>query len=145
VSAEIARKVELAALMYQWPLSDGIQLFADSQRSAAMTGDGHSPAVGPRSPLPAKTISFRDIFCGNFWITTSGNFSNPALMCSVRIGESRRSLPERCRIPRVHLRLPCKTRGFLRLLCVQRFLILRGVLFTFLGRLAGLPRIRTPG
>jgi predicted TIM-barrel fold metal-dependent hydrolase len=28
-----------------------------------------------------KRMSFRDIFCGNFWITTSGNFSNPALMC----------------------------------------------------------------
>ena len=30
-----------------------------------------------------KSISFRDIFCNNFWITTSGNFSNPALMCCV--------------------------------------------------------------
>jgi len=29
----------------------------------------------------AKPISFRDIFCRNFWITTSGNFSNPALLC----------------------------------------------------------------
>jgi predicted TIM-barrel fold metal-dependent hydrolase len=31
----------------------------------------------------AKTISFRDVFCNNFWITTSGNFSNPALLCCV--------------------------------------------------------------
>ncbi len=29
-----------------------------------------------------KRLSFRDIFCSNFWITTSGNFSNPALLCS---------------------------------------------------------------
>ena len=35
-------------------------------------------------PGAAKTISFRDVFCGNFWITTSGNFSNPALMCCVQ-------------------------------------------------------------
>lgn len=27
--------------------------------------------------------SFRDYFCQHFWITTSGNFSNPALMCSI--------------------------------------------------------------
>jgi 2,3-dihydroxybenzoate decarboxylase len=31
----------------------------------------------------AKTTSFRDIFCGHFYITTSGNFSNPALLCCV--------------------------------------------------------------
>jgi 2,3-dihydroxybenzoate decarboxylase len=31
----------------------------------------------------AKQISFRDIFCNNFWITTSGNFSDPALLCCV--------------------------------------------------------------
>ena len=30
-----------------------------------------------------KTLSFRDVFCSNFYITTSGNFSNPALLCSV--------------------------------------------------------------
>ena len=35
-------------------------------------------------PGAAKQISFRDIFCNNFWITTSGNFSNPALMCCVQ-------------------------------------------------------------
>jgi 2,3-dihydroxybenzoate decarboxylase len=29
----------------------------------------------------AKQVSFRDVFCNNFWITTSGNFSNPALLC----------------------------------------------------------------
>ena len=28
-------------------------------------------------------MSFRDIFCGHFYITTSGNFSNPALLCCV--------------------------------------------------------------
>jgi len=26
---------------------------------------------------------FRDYFCGHFWITTSGNFSTPALLCSI--------------------------------------------------------------
>ena len=31
----------------------------------------------------AKTISFREAFCGHFYITTSGNFSNPALLCCV--------------------------------------------------------------
>jgi 2,3-dihydroxybenzoate decarboxylase len=30
-----------------------------------------------------KSMSFRDIFCGNYYITTSGNFSNPALLCCV--------------------------------------------------------------
>ena len=30
-----------------------------------------------------KSVSFRDLFCGNFYITTSGNFSNPALLCSM--------------------------------------------------------------
>jgi predicted TIM-barrel fold metal-dependent hydrolase len=35
-------------------------------------------------PGAAKQISFRDIFCSNFWITTSGNFSNPALLCCVQ-------------------------------------------------------------
>jgi predicted TIM-barrel fold metal-dependent hydrolase len=28
-----------------------------------------------------KSLSFRDVFCGNYYITTSGNFSNPALLC----------------------------------------------------------------
>ena len=28
-------------------------------------------------------MSFRDIFCQNFYITTSGFFSNPALLCCV--------------------------------------------------------------
>jgi predicted TIM-barrel fold metal-dependent hydrolase len=31
----------------------------------------------------AKTLSFREVFCGHFYITTSGNFSNPALLCCV--------------------------------------------------------------
>jgi 2,3-dihydroxybenzoate decarboxylase len=29
-------------------------------------------------------LSFREIFCKHFWITTSGNFSDPALLCSVQ-------------------------------------------------------------
>ena len=28
-----------------------------------------------------KAISFRDVFATNFYVTTSGNFSNPALLC----------------------------------------------------------------
>ena len=31
----------------------------------------------------AKTLSFRDAFCNHFYVTTSGNFSNPALLCCV--------------------------------------------------------------
>ena len=31
----------------------------------------------------AKTLSFREAFCGHFYITTSGNFSTTALLCSV--------------------------------------------------------------
>jgi predicted TIM-barrel fold metal-dependent hydrolase len=30
-----------------------------------------------------KSLSFRDVFCNNFYITTSGNFSTPALLCSL--------------------------------------------------------------
>ena len=30
-----------------------------------------------------KQMSFRDIFCNNFYVTTSGFFSNPALLCCV--------------------------------------------------------------
>jgi predicted TIM-barrel fold metal-dependent hydrolase len=30
-----------------------------------------------------KDANFRDIFCNNFYVTTSGNFSNPALLCCV--------------------------------------------------------------
>jgi predicted TIM-barrel fold metal-dependent hydrolase len=30
-----------------------------------------------------KSLSFREVFCGNFYITTSGNFSNPALLCCI--------------------------------------------------------------
>jgi len=32
----------------------------------------------------AKSISFRDTFCNHFYLTTSGNFSNPALLCCVQ-------------------------------------------------------------
>jgi 2,3-dihydroxybenzoate decarboxylase len=28
-----------------------------------------------------KSLSFRNVFCNNFYVTTSGNFSNPALLC----------------------------------------------------------------
>jgi len=28
-----------------------------------------------------KSVAFRDTFCDRFWITTSGNFSDPALQC----------------------------------------------------------------
>jgi predicted TIM-barrel fold metal-dependent hydrolase len=35
-------------------------------------------------PGAQRTISFRDVFCGHFYLTTSGNFSNPALLCCVQ-------------------------------------------------------------
>ena len=28
-------------------------------------------------------MSFRDLFCGHFYVTTSGNFSDPTLMCTM--------------------------------------------------------------
>src|SRR6266513_2081540 len=31
-----------------------------------------------------KSMSFRDAFCNHFYITTSGNFSNPALLCCMQ-------------------------------------------------------------
>lgn len=31
----------------------------------------------------AKSVSFRDVFCNRFYLTTSGNFSDPALLCCV--------------------------------------------------------------
>jgi predicted TIM-barrel fold metal-dependent hydrolase len=30
-----------------------------------------------------KALSFRDVFCEHFYITTSGNFSDPALLCCI--------------------------------------------------------------
>jgi predicted TIM-barrel fold metal-dependent hydrolase len=30
-----------------------------------------------------KPMSFRDIFCGHFYVTTSGNFSDPTLLCTM--------------------------------------------------------------
>jgi 2,3-dihydroxybenzoate decarboxylase len=35
-------------------------------------------------PGAAKSLSFRDVFCSRFWVTTSGFFSTPALMCCVQ-------------------------------------------------------------
>ncbi len=35
------------------------------------------------SRTDSRLASFRDAFCEHFWITTSGNFSNTALLCSV--------------------------------------------------------------
>lgn len=37
---------------------------------------------GPARP-GSKSLAFRDIFCSHFHVTTSGNFSDPALLCSV--------------------------------------------------------------
>ena len=31
-----------------------------------------------------RKIAFRDVFCEHFYITTSGNFSDPALLCSIQ-------------------------------------------------------------
>ena len=41
-----------------------------------------------------KSISFRDVFCNNFYVTTSGNFSNPALLV-LRHGNGHRPHPVR--------------------------------------------------
>jgi 2,3-dihydroxybenzoate decarboxylase len=30
-----------------------------------------------------KPVNFRDVFCEHFYVTTSGNFSTPALLCSL--------------------------------------------------------------
>ncbi len=30
-----------------------------------------------------QRLGFREVFCNNFWITTSGNFSTPALQCCI--------------------------------------------------------------
>ena len=38
-------------------------------------------SYGLRATMKEKT--FRDIFCEHFWITTSGFFSDPALLCCV--------------------------------------------------------------
>ena len=31
-----------------------------------------------------KSMSFRDVFCNHFYLTTSGNFSDPALLCCIQ-------------------------------------------------------------
>ena len=31
-----------------------------------------------------KSLSFRDVFSEHFYVTTSGNFSDPALLCSIQ-------------------------------------------------------------
>lgn len=31
-----------------------------------------------------KSVAFRETFCKHFWITTSGNFSDPAMLCSLQ-------------------------------------------------------------
>jgi 2,3-dihydroxybenzoate decarboxylase len=31
-----------------------------------------------------KSMSFRDLFCNHFYLTTSGNFSDPALLCCIQ-------------------------------------------------------------
>jgi len=35
-------------------------------------------------PGAARALSFRDVFCRHFWLTTSGFFSNPALLCCMQ-------------------------------------------------------------
>jgi predicted TIM-barrel fold metal-dependent hydrolase len=39
--------------------------------------------VGKTSQRPNAMTWFRDVFCEHFWITTSGNFSTPAMMCAM--------------------------------------------------------------
>ena len=51
------------------------------RRDPAVPGLAHRPvAVAARR----QAARFRDIFCNHFYITTSGNFSNPALLCCVQ-------------------------------------------------------------
>jgi len=40
--------------------------------------------VGKASKRPNAPTWFRDTFCEHFWITTSGDFSTPALMCAMQ-------------------------------------------------------------
>ena len=35
-------------------------------------------------PANKRSVPFREIFSNNFWITTSGNFSDPALLCCIQ-------------------------------------------------------------
>ena len=53
-----------------------------SRRDAAVPGLAHRSRRS--RGRAARRSSFRDIFCNNFYITTSGNFSNPALLCCVQ-------------------------------------------------------------
>lgn len=39
--------------------------------------------VGKVSKMPQGSTWFRDAFCEHFWLTTSGDFSTPALMCAM--------------------------------------------------------------
>jgi 2,3-dihydroxybenzoate decarboxylase len=32
----------------------------------------------------SASLDFREIFCKHFWVTTSGFFSDPALMCTIQ-------------------------------------------------------------
>src|SRR3972149_5351249 len=54
-----------------------------------MPGPRHELLTLPRKSLAVKLLRgrsptpFRDTFREHFWITTSGNFSTPALMCCV--------------------------------------------------------------
>ena len=52
-----------------------------SRRDAAVPALAHRS--GARRVPAAKPLSFREMFCEHFYITTSGNFSNPALLCCV--------------------------------------------------------------
>jgi len=51
-----------------------------SGRVAALLRLAHRHGALARADKPS---TFRDSFCEHFWITTSGNFSTPALMCSI--------------------------------------------------------------
>src|SRR5262249_24077476 len=62
----------------------GVRRLSPAQgRSRPSRGDAAVPwRVDQALARPgAKTLSFRGAFCGHFYITTSGNFSNPALLC----------------------------------------------------------------
>ena len=53
-----------------------------SRRGAAVLSVAHQHGAGARRR--AAPTWFRDVFCEHFWITTSGFFSDPALLCCIQ-------------------------------------------------------------
>ena len=80
--------VETATLAIRMVLSgvfDALSAAQDhpraSRRDAAVPGLARRSCAGAAGR--GKQTGFRDVFCKHFYVTTSGNFSNPALLCCV--------------------------------------------------------------